>query len=162
MSSTGISNQCRATLTLFSPLISMFSHLIRSAIRPREIHFVYGTRAPAEIDVMNILFLPRIMDLVAAADDVNVTVSLFLTGTGDHGSIEHGKLPNRTFARRFGEADLISAIDGYQNSPYGVESARDGTLCYVCGPPTMTDEVVDLLKKQPGMSERRVLCEKWW
>jgi len=28
--------------------------------------------------------------------------------------------------------------------------------------PTMTDEFVELLKKAPGMDEKRVLCEKWW
>lgn len=145
-----------------NPLISIFSHLVRSARRPREIHFVYGTKATSELDPQSILFLPRLMDLVAAADDKKVTLSLFLTGTGDAGRIEHGKLPNRTFAGRISESDLVRAIDGYQDSPFGAEHDRQRTLCYVCGPPKMTDEYVDFLRRQAGMTEDRVLCEKWW
>lgn len=102
------------------------------------------------------------MDLVAAAADTNVTLSLFLTGTGDSGVIEHGRYPNRTFARRIGEADLVRALDGYKQSPYGAEHDRQRTVCYVCGPPTMTDEVVEFMRHQPRMADDRVLCEKWW
>jgi len=102
------------------------------------------------------------MDLVAAADDPNVTLSLYLTGTGDDGMIEHGKFPNRTFGRRITEADLTRALDGFKESLYGPEHDRQGTLCCVCGPPKMTDEVVGFLSRQPGMAPERVLCEKWW
>ncbi|TKA76757.1 hypothetical protein B0A55_03649 [Friedmanniomyces simplex] len=134
-----------------NPLISIFSHLIRSVTSPREIHFIYMSRvAPSsgDIDPQSILFLPRLMDLVAAiADPINVTLSLFLTGaaaegaaTDDRGIIEHGKLPNRTFGHRVTEADLVRAIDGYKAPVYGPEHDRQGTVCYVCGPPRMTDE----------------------
>lgn len=143
-------------------MISIFSHLIRSTTRPKEINFIYGTRATAELDASKVLFLPRLMDLVAAADDPNITLSLFLTNTGDEGLIEHGRFPNRTFGRRFTEADLVRALDSYKNNVFGAEHDRAGTLCYVCGPPKMTDEFVDVLKRQKGMSEDRVLCEKWW
>ena len=36
------------------------------------------------------------------------------------------------------------------------------SVFYVCGPPDMTDELVDNLKQQPNVAEKRVLCEKWW
>ena len=81
------------------------------------------------------------MDLVAAEADPNVTLSLFLTGTGDEGPIEHGKLPNRTFGRRIAEADLVRAIDGYKQNVFGAGHDRKNTVCYVCGPQKMTDEV---------------------
>ena len=99
------------------------------------------------------------MDLVAAAADVGVTLKLLLTGTGDEGSIEHGKLPNRTFARRIQTSDLVQALDGLNEGP---QNDRSRTVCYVCGPPAMTDEFVAYLARQPGMGEERVLCEKWW
>jgi hypothetical protein len=102
------------------------------------------------------------MDLVAAAADSNVTLRLFLTGTGDKGYIEHGKLPNSTFGGRISEIDLLKAIDGYKKNVFGPEHDRKGTVALVCGPPTMTDEIVAYLSKQPGMSGDRVLCEKWW
>ncbi|EGP92264.1 uncharacterized protein MYCGRDRAFT_98569 [Zymoseptoria tritici IPO323] len=111
---------------------------------------------------IKILFLPRLMDLVAAAADSNVTLRLFLTGTGDQGYIEHGKLPNSTFGGRIQEIDLLKAIDGYKKNVFGPEHDRKGTVALVCGPPKMTDEMVAYLQKQPGMSLDRVLCEKWW
>jgi hypothetical protein len=123
---------------------------------------LYGTKATSDVDPQKILFLPRLMDLGAAAADPGVTLSLFLSGFGDEGRIEHGKLPNRTFARRISENDLISALDGFKKGVYGPEHDRQGTLCYVCGPQKMTDEFVALLARQEGMSEERVLCEKWW
>ena len=100
--------------------------------------------------------------MIAAAGDPNVTLSLFLTGTGYEGTIEHGKLPNSSYARRLSEADLFSAIDGYKKGIYGPEHDRQGTVALVCGPPTMTDSIVGVLRRQPGMAENRVLCEKWW
>ena len=103
------------------------------------------------------------MDLVAAmADPNNVTLRLFLTGTGDNGVIEHGQLPNHTFGRRILPSDIIGALDGYRQNVFGAEHDRRNTVCYVCGPPQMTDELVDLLRNQKGMCEDRVLCEKWW
>ncbi|KAK5271467.1 hypothetical protein LTR99_001377 [Exophiala xenobiotica] len=44
----------------------------------------------------------------------------------------------------------------------GPEESRSNTVVYVCGLPAMTDEFVELLKRAPGMDEKRVLCEKWW
>ena len=99
------------------------------------------------------------MDLIAAAADTNVTLGLFVTGTGNEGSIEHGKLPNRTFARRIKTSDLTAALDGYKESSL---QDRSRTICYVCGPPNMTDDFVAYLVRQQGMAEERVLCEKWW
>lgn len=125
-------------------------------------HFVYATKASAELNPQEILFLPRLSDLVAAEADPNVTLSLFLTGTGDDGVIEHGRLPNRTFGRRLEQADLLKAVDGYKQNVFGAEHDRKNTLCYVCGPPQMTDEIVAFLSKQEGLHEDRVLCEKWW
>ena len=146
----------------FSPLISILSHLIRTGQHPKEIHFIYGTKATPELDRHSILFLTRLMDLVGIANDPNITLSLYLTGTGDDGAIDHGNFPNRTFARRITELDLARALDGYKESLYGAEHDRQGTVCYVCGPQKMTDEFVNFLSAQPGMARDRVLCEKWW
>ena len=104
------------------------------------------------------------MDLVAAADDQKVTLTLFLTGgpVENTGSVEHGKFPNRTFARRITNADLVRALHGHDRETFGQKDDRSGTVCFVCGPPRMTDEFVSFLAQQSGMSGERVLCEKWW
>lgn len=101
------------------------------------------------------------MDMVAAAADPNVTLSLYLTGTGESGPIQHGRLPNRTLSRRLHEADLKKVLDGYKDA-HGAEHTRSRTVAYVCGPPMMTDSLVAFLQQQPGMAKERVLCEKWW
>lgn len=104
------------------------------------------------------------MDLEAAASDPNVTLRLFLTGGAwsDGEVIDDGQLPNATFGRRMIETDFTRALDGYKNSIFGAAHDRAGTVAYVCGPPKMTDEIVEFLVKQPGISERQVRCEKWW
>lgn len=147
---------------LNSPLVSIFAHLVQSSSRPREMHFMYTSKAGSDLDRQRILFLPRLMNLVAAAADPNVTLSVFLTGTGQDGSVEHGQLPNRAFTRRINNDDLLRALDGYTGRGPEEEHDRCGTVCYVCGPPTMTDEFVSFLARQPGIAQERVLCEKWW
>jgi hypothetical protein len=57
-------------------------------------------------------------------------------------------------SRRIEYGDLLDCL--------GPEEEREKTVVYVCGPPAMTDEFVDVLWKAPGMENRRVLCEKWW
>nr|POE77661.1 sorbitol dehydrogenase [Quercus suber] len=133
-----------------SPLISIFSHLIKTGQRPRELHFLYASKASSELDAQRILFLPRLMDLVGIEGNPQVTLSLYLTGTGEEGMIEYGRLPNRTFARRIGEADLSEAFNGFKKSVFGPEHDRSGTVAYVCGPPRFTDELVALAQKQIG------------
>lgn len=133
-----------------------------SSTRPSEIHFLYATKSDPELDPQRILFLPRLLDLVTMAADSNVTLSLFITGTGSEGAIERGKLPNRTVGRRITEADVLRAIDGYKQGSADSKRNRERTLCYVCGPPQMTDHFVEVLRLQSGMSDDRVFCEKWW
>ena len=64
---------------------------------------------------------------------------------GEHQNIEY---------RRFDRKDLQAAL--------GPIEEREKVVAYVCGPPSMTDWAVDVLKGSVGMDEKRVLCEKWW
>jgi NAD(P)H-flavin reductase len=173
-----------------NPLMSIFAslihaHRVHDAPRPREIHFLYGTKAsesrearerielrerrspsasPVRIESSKILFLHRLMDLVSmAAEPTKVTLSLFLTDTTypEGAKVEDGQLPNRTWARRMGEQDLVGALDGWQTKGEG-GPGRKGTVAYVCGTPPMTDSIAEFLGRQEGMSAERVLCEKWW
>ncbi|CAG8070798.1 unnamed protein product [Penicillium salamii] len=59
---------------------------------------------------------------------------------------------------RIEDSDLRSAI---YNEETGT-SAKD-TVCYVCGPPQMTDSFVEKLRGMLGEDgERRIFFEKWW
>lgn len=64
---------------------------------------------------------------------------------GEHQNIEY---------RRFEGKDLQAAL--------GPVAEREKVVAYVCGPPSMTDWAVGVLKGSIGMDESRVLCEKWW
>jgi hypothetical protein len=47
-------------------------------------------------------------------------------------------------------------------STLGAKEEREGAVVYVCGPRSMTDEFVEMIGRMEGMSESRVLCERWW
>lgn len=147
-----------------NPLISILAHLIRGpgVERPREIHVLYGTKAPEGNGVAGeVLFLPRLVRLVGEAGE-GVTGRVFLTGgngsgDGGEGIVREG-FPEGTWGRRMERGDLLGALDGWGSGSAG----REETVCFVCGPQGMTDEIVEFLKAQEGMQRERVLCEKWW
>ena len=56
--------------------------------------------------------------------------------------------------RRFTKTDLLVALGRIEDG--------GNTVAYVCGPPTMTDWAVEVLKTADNMREENVLCEKWW
>ena len=125
---------------------------------------------PMSKDVKSILFLDRLKDIFVPAHfkryefpAISKKLNLYLTGiapenqarihdTAVRGYAAHDRL--RVYERRFTHAEIIDSL--------GPEEKREGTVVYVCGPPSMTDEVVEALRNAEGMSEQRVLCEKWW
>lgn len=117
---------------------------------------MYTVRAPYP-EPKRILFLERIRAIFAAPEDgIRKDFSLYLTGDYQPaGNIMRPPDPNLGYLkRRFEHTDLIDHLPALEQ--------RKGTVAYVCGPPKMTDDVVDFLKGLEGISEERVLCEKWW
>jgi NAD(P)H-flavin reductase len=133
-----------------SPLISMLAHLRNSystATKPR-ITFLYTTKSPSTSSSQSnsILFLSRLQQIEASFAG-NMNLQLFITG--DESGHKEMKLP-RTFHRRIEDDDLLAAVGG----------KTDGTVCFVCGPPVMTDKFVAFLGTLVG--QEMVFCEKWW
>jgi hypothetical protein len=60
-----------------------------------------------------------------------------------------------TYFRRIKDDDLQRAVGPDKQ-------ARESSLYYVCGPPEMTDCIVEYIRKQDSVDPERVLCEKWW
>lgn len=58
--------------------------------------------------------------------------------------------------RRINELDLLDSVETLDRQE------RKAMVAYVCGPPSMTDWAVSVLRKAPGVVGERVLCEKWW
>ncbi|KAF2427351.1 ferredoxin reductase-like protein [Tothia fuscella] len=134
-----------------NPLISMLSHIreeTQSPNNPLNIHFMYTTKSPNSLK--EILFLNRLIEITKALH--NCKLHFFITGCGTNVSEREenqGELDFAITRKRFNKADLDSAI-----------GKKEGTVCYVCGPPRMTDKVVEYLGGVVG--RERVFCEKWW
>ncbi|KAF2756496.1 ferredoxin reductase-like protein [Pseudovirgaria hyperparasitica] len=130
-----------------NPLISICSALSRSS-HINSIKVLYSTRLTTSSS--KVLFLERLNAL--SQKQSTTTVQLFLTGSTPLErtceSMKAAKL------QRIRLDDLIDAI--------GPATGRASTICYVCGPSKMTDDVVKYLAAQEGMDRSRVLCEKWW
>ena len=58
--------------------------------------------------------------------------------------------------RRINQLDLLDSVETLDRQE------RKGMVAYVCGPPSMTDWAVSVLRKASGVVGERVLCEKWW
>jgi NAD(P)H-flavin reductase len=131
-----------------NPLMSMLRHLEATDAWPAKVTFVYSTKAPqGDMRAERVLFLDELIRLQDASGG-RLEVKLFITGT------HHQQAPAGFPAFSRGRVSTEALADW-------VEDARE-TMAYVCGPPAMTDEVVETLRKEVGMAEGRVLCEKWW
>lgn len=147
-------------------MISILSH-IRAEQPNLDVRFLYSTKLPSRnAQQSEILFLPRILDLLntrGSEGHDNSRLELFLTGTWDGTSLPDGDELQRSFdlsgfgnalTSRIDEAALIRAVE--------CPEKRQSSVFYVCGPPDMTDSIVEQLCKQEHIGSERVLCEKWW
>ncbi|GKZ29217.1 hypothetical protein AbraIFM66950_003830 [Aspergillus brasiliensis] len=164
-----------------NPLISMLSHLnngdeIALPHPSFNIRFLYSTKLPRKEEekegtvtsssdsssLEQILFLSRLRQIIASQSQVRrlqISLDLFITDNGlDRSSLTGSAEPEdlTLHTRRINRDDLRKAISGPDGS---VEAEQ--TVCYVCGPPGMTDEVVNSLEDFLGDKER-VYYEKWW
>jgi NAD(P)H-flavin reductase len=112
----------------------------------------YSTRVDDEaVDPKKIPFLDR---LLRFENDLGGKLSLTLFITGRYEKLEEPEQLSWHYTRRIEKGDLLRAL--------GDVETRKRTLCYVCGPPAMTDEFVEFLNSLNGLEPSRVLCEKWW
>lgn len=152
-----------------NPIMSMLEYLhLEGQLESGRIHnlrLLYGTRAR---EGEAILFYERLVHILGgdvhaqsqAAVEHGPRATLYLTGetpwspsqVPGHESLGPGGLEHRH--RRIRPADLLEAL--------GPVDGRKTTLAYVCGPPKLTDEFVEVLSRAEGMDSQRVLCEKWW
>jgi hypothetical protein len=119
----------------------------------QRVRVLYSSK---RVSKQKILFEERLKDIATrweGSNDVDLEITLFETGDGkeedDDGNVKHRK-------GRIAHEDLFKALGNEKDVD------RERCVVYVCGVPQMTDEFVELLSKQKGMDERRVLCEKWW
>ena len=150
-----------------NPLMSM----LRSMEDPLpQVELLYAVRKPLVVEggfceehglpTSGVLFLENLLSF-ASIDSHWLSMKLYLTGNGRSGGNQDilekvAKQPNVEVydGRRWKHKELEAAL--------GEQHERDQTVAYVCGPPKMTDEVVEVLRGASGMKEDWVFCEKWW
>ena len=123
-----------------------------------EVQFLYSTKLPppppirSELHPEDILFLPKLMEIDSLRLQ-SFRLELFVTNTDDKNESMIKLLPEH-HPRRMTQDDILKAL--------GDPEQRESTVCYICGPPQMTDETVTFVSDLEGMEGSRVLCEKWW
>jgi predicted ferric reductase len=147
-----------------NPLMSIVSTLAQQKKEKGKlgfhVKFLYTTRdLKPDATPSEILFLVRLISVFDALGDEG-QFELFLTS----GEKEGKKFGSGTLLvagkelkiqrRRIYDTDLLDAL--------GPVEERAGTVCYICGVPTMTDEFVEKSKHAKGIDVGNVLSEKWW
>jgi len=119
---------------------------------PAKVHILYSTKVDKKLVYSNkILFLDRLKSYEEQHPE-RMSVTLFITG--DYEKLEDPEEFPWHFTRRLTKADVLTVLGDFRK--------RQRTVCYVCGPPSMTDELVHFLGSLDGLEASRVLCEKWW
>ncbi|KAK0375924.1 hypothetical protein CLIM01_06716 [Colletotrichum limetticola] len=142
-----------------NPLMSIVSHLAEGEV-PSSVSPPEESGEDSLIDSEKILFMERLA-AIFGREKVRGQMRLFLTGLGpgiaSGEPVLHCNEMDVPFKRRrMGLGDVSEAL--------GPEAERGDALVYVCGIPSMTDELVESLTSKSGLNLRpeRVLCEKWW
>ncbi|OCK87987.1 uncharacterized protein K441DRAFT_647580 [Cenococcum geophilum 1.58] len=162
-----------------NPLISILSHIHQTNVPLDHVRFLYATRIPRyQPKITEILFLSRLSSIFQSFglknyrqdEEERGRLELYLTGgyarhpislnvsknsVDEKEDLEVENATSYTYFRRIKDDDLQSAV-GFD------KQARESSLYYVCGPPEMTDYIVEHIRKQDSVDPERVLCEKWW
>ncbi|PTB36044.1 hypothetical protein M441DRAFT_152244 [Trichoderma asperellum CBS 433.97] len=140
-----------------NPLISMLSYIAEGHGQngALDVSFMYASKLPTSGNLSDIVFLDRITRAFGEGK-VKGGVKLFITAAGDALSQQQETRYINGAAvevrpRRLTIADIEASIGS---------ADHEGTVVYVCGPPPMTDELVE--KLGAVMDSRRVLTERWW
>ena len=132
--------------------MSMLSHLHKTKQMPQQVRLLYTSRLAESGRHVHFLFIDRIREIANSLSPEQFRMWFYVTGKHQREFPRKSRILWRK--RRMNHDDLIRAIGKPENRP--------GVVCYVCGPPAMTDDFVEVLRHAEGMEEQRVLCEKWW
>ncbi|KAL4881588.1 hypothetical protein BJY04DRAFT_218036 [Aspergillus karnatakaensis] len=155
-----------------NPLISILSHLNNNdestgLYHPSlDIQILYSSKLPnastPEAALQQVLFLQRLREIVRSQSQfhrLRITLDLFLTNLEDQSFSLLDQRPGdlTIHSRRINQDDLRQSVSGNDG-----KSTPSETVCYVCGPPQMTDEVVSTVVSLLDGQKDRVFFEKWW
>lgn len=89
---------------------------------------------------------------------LRISIELFITNIPENSPLIAAPPSGiAVHSRRIKRQDLQATIIGED-----AQVNPNETVCYLCGPPKMTDEFVEVLRGLLGGEKERVLFEKWW
>lgn len=154
-------------------MISILSHLNNNQPQtptPSTIHILYTSRLPhghetlpADEVLDQVLFLRRLRQILLSQETshrLQISLDLFLTNVAPSSDLLTSGSPSdiTIHSSRISDSDLRFAVGSKEN---GLDPCE--TVCYVCGPPAMTDSIVERLQGMLGEdAEKRIFFEKWW
>lgn len=159
-----------------NPFMSMLSHLHQTDLG-LEVRLLYSTKVPSRTThPSEILFLPEMLHLfrIPRSETTRNRLELFFTGCCDGsgmGTADDDRIyPLLALTLPKIDADTEVPVTAWTHridaialsSAVGNQEEAQSSLFYVCGPPDMTDAVVEWLKEQQDVVPERVLCERWW
>ena len=146
--------------------MAMLTHMHRTNRMPQHVHVLYSIRRSSPVDdtadpqdaLDDVLFATRLRD-IAAERVSSMTLDFYMTRGDPVGSGPSSEplLSRNNVSIRDGKMRKVEIEEAL-----GPVEERGETVCYVCGPQKMTDEIVEMVGKVQGMDAERVLCEKWW
>ncbi|KAL4943383.1 hypothetical protein BDV06DRAFT_211134 [Aspergillus oleicola] len=155
-----------------NPIISMLSHLNNNdestgLYHPSlNVHILYSTKLPdassPESALDQILFLRRLREILRAQSQfhrLRIHLDLFLTNLQDQSSplLQKTQDDLTIYPRRISKEDLSRTVTGTEK-----KYTPSDIVCYVCGPPQLTDKVVESVTGLLDGQSDRVFFEKWW
>ncbi|KJZ75670.1 hypothetical protein HIM_04827 [Hirsutella minnesotensis 3608] len=147
-----------------NPLVSMLRSMADAPPPGLEsVSVVYATKLPASGRLRDVLFLETMASLLGSGP-VRGTLRLHVSKALDSGAtarIEEGErricgMPIDVSTERVSREQVRQLVK---------RSDPDSTVVYICGPPTMTDELFAALTSPDNeriLDPRCVLTEKWW
>jgi len=148
--------------------MAMLTHMHCTNRLPQHVHVLYSIRrtSPSPADttagpqdaLKDVLFATRLRDIATERVD-SMTLDFYMT----RGEPVGAGSPIKPLLHW----ENVSILDGKMRKgeieeALGPVEERGETVCYVCGPQKMTDEIVEMVGKMEGMDGERVFCEKWW
>jgi hypothetical protein len=141
----------------------LYSFRIPPTTETESLLFSQGPKpvVPLEGDLNQVLFLPRLHQIVQRSrcssthfqgpNHLRIALDLFLTNVASHqeSDFQTYDADMNVHIRRISCDDLRT-----------VTASGTPAICYVCGPPSMTEEFVGPLSEMIG--SENVFYEKWW
>jgi hypothetical protein len=154
----------------------MLTH-INEQKSPIETRILYSTKTPSrDTEPAEVLFLPELLNLFrkSRSNPSKDRIELYFTGTWNGPGLDRNDdepihpLMSLTLPKLFTDMEVPVVAwthridDTALSSAVGSRDEAASSIFYVCGPPAMTDSIVELLKSNEHIPPDRVLCEKWW